>query len=498
MKYLLMLTLLLTFFSCSTIQEKKNITKLVPYNAKNHPPLEEEEIYKANDIDSKHVAFGVYDSQNGKMVHSKNIDRTSIPASSAKILTSIAALKVMGPTYRFKTVLKHSGVVRGEILIGDLYLLGSGDPLLTASDVFNMADTLRRHGIKAVKGDFYYDDALFASRSEIDPQQKQHFKYNPGVSPLSVEFNNFHLFWKETNKESEVEIWGVPQFAYWDIVLSDHKIGVEDEFLYNDMDSWKFSNELEHEGKQGLPVKNPALFTANLFAYYCMMMGIAISSPTPKRTPPNLVSLYIHRSPPLVDIVGSFLEYSNNLIGELLLLATATKLRHRPVNLSEATTAVKKFLQGLVPKGTLDSMIMINGSGLSQRYRISPRQMIELLKSLEDTAFIGKSFASLLPTAGLKGTLKKRMRLPETALRVWAKTGTMNYATALAGYLFAQNGKRYIFTIYVTDFEKRQMVDSEEDNDSKIKALEEADDWTTRARQIQNELLRKWSLVPLS
>ncbi|MGE5225844.1 MAG: D-alanyl-D-alanine carboxypeptidase/D-alanyl-D-alanine-endopeptidase [Planctomycetaceae bacterium] len=84
-----------------------------------------------------------------------------IPASNEKLLTSMAALAAFGPSHRFPTVAASTGPMRGGVVRGDLWLVGSGDPELTGARLVTLATALRNAGLREVRGSVIGDTATF-------------------------------------------------------------------------------------------------------------------------------------------------------------------------------------------------------------------------------------------------------------------------------------------------------------------------------------------------
>ncbi|MBF0429258.1 MAG: D-alanyl-D-alanine carboxypeptidase, partial [Magnetococcales bacterium] len=132
-----------------------------------------------------------------------------------------------------------------------------------------------------------------------------------------------------------------------------------------------------------------------------------------------------------------------------------------------------------------------NNSGLTATSRISPRQMVEILKFANASLASDRAFASLLPISGWKGTLSNRFAGPNAILRVWAKTGTILYGKALAGYLFTPQNRRLAFTIFASDFERRKAFDANMDKHTQ-EEISEGKSWNSQASGHISALVEKW------
>ena len=194
-----------------------------------------------------------------------------------------------------------------------------------------------------------------------------------------------------------------------------------------------------------------------------------------------------HRSAPLVAIARTGLETSDNPLSEMLALAVARSRLGRAPTIFEAAAEVNAFWR---QKGV--EVALEDGSGLCARSRLSPRAAAAIL--LEARRLPGAPFFSLLPGAGLSGTLGRRLSAPDVALRAWAKTGTLSYAAGLAGQLFTRSGRELIFAAFVAEPTLRDAARAHPPSTrADADAAEAVDDaWLVRARALQDSLVTLW------
>ena len=387
------------------------------------------------------------------------------------------------------TELRYTGSVDNNILNGALYLVGGGDPLLSIANLFSLAEDLKNKGVTKINGNFYYDDSKLIRLEKINYLQADEFPYNSSVSALSVEFNRFNMFWK--TKDGETTSYAVPNFAYDKLTLAEQQ--QNDDFIYQGSDIWIVSDQLKKRGRKTLPIKNPALLTAQLFKFYANLLGIEVAQPKYKIAPTTLKLLATHQSPELAQIVRLNMNYSNNLVSELLLLSTANKLAGRPVDsIAAAIAIVKNWYKQHIPSINWSKINWQNGSGLSAKTTITPEQMLHILRFADSKQYNDHGFFTYLPASGIRGTLKKRFTRPELALRIWAKTGTMYFVNSLSGYMFTDDGKKYLFVIFINDKHKRRLIDSELTVDRYNSLTGQAGAWGGRALNLQQDILYKW------
>ncbi len=443
------------------------------------------------------LGYILYDPKTQKIIDRKNEDIPFIPASTTKVLTTIAALRILGPQFRFKTQLAYTGKIYKNTLHGDLYLKGGGDPLLFVPHLMSLVKGLSDHHITQISGNFYYDDSLIIPQAMIKESGDFSASYNPGLSALSVDFNQILLEWHSNQKtQSTLNVTVTPDLPLIDIVLTPDEPPPAQPITFEQTpvsDKWLISTALNTPGQQRLPLRRPSLVTALLFSKLCQMHGILLPVPESRSLPQQAKLLAIHQSSPLIEVIERALEYSNNLMSELILLVTAQKLVGHPVNLEQAAKALKDWWLHEIKMPNRELFQFTHGSGLNATNRITPAQWISVLKYADQFRFENRSYETLLPVSGWKGTLSNRLGSPEAAFHVWAKTGSLFYSNALTGYLYTLSGKRLIFAILLSNFEKRKMIDQYQDRlPNTIEKQTQV--WNKTTQEVQDTLLQNWIL----
>jgi D-alanyl-D-alanine carboxypeptidase/D-alanyl-D-alanine-endopeptidase (penicillin-binding protein 4) len=219
-----------------------------------------------------------------------------------------------------------------------------------------------------------------------------------------------------------------------------------------------------------------------------------LPAPRPAKVPAGAETIHRHLSAPVAELVSRNLEWSNNLVSELLLLSTARKLSGRAENGLDSAALITRWLQRQVP-ANWNGYFAENGSGLSPKARMTPAQAAALVRWADQRSFGGHAYLSLLPIGAWKGSLRDRFRDPASALRVWAKTGTMKYGSALAGFYFSRSNRKRIFALMVSDLSRREAFDAAAPDIATFREWNaEGSDWVDRARRLQDELVTTWIL----
>jgi D-alanyl-D-alanine carboxypeptidase/D-alanyl-D-alanine-endopeptidase (penicillin-binding protein 4) len=246
------------------------------------------------------------------------------------------------------------------------------------------------------------------------------------------------------------------------------------------------------EGAEFLPVKRPGLRTARVFRRVARMLGVTLPEPRAGTAPPEARPMVRIQGLALADVVRLALEHSNNMVAELIGQVAARHLDGEAKELAEGAKSLSRWLRKRLPDTAWDGFRLANHSGLSSKARVTPRQMAAIVRLAAQRRHGGGSYFSLLPASGLRDSMRGRFRDPTTALRIWAKTGTLKYAKGLVGVFFAASGRPVTFALFVTDFAKRRVYDAA--NAQSPAVAGPAEDWIRRAEALEEDLLREWIL----
>ena len=340
----------------------------------------------APDISAGRTAALAVDLETGKVVFSRNERLALAPASAEKLAVSFAALRLLGPGYRFRTEIGGRGELVGRVWRGDLFLVGHGDPTLAVADLDALARGVAAWGIRRVTGRVLGDERHFDSARSA-----------PGWKPWFL----------------GVESAPLSALSVDDVVMN---------------------------GANGSAAAAAQAFTRALAS-----RGISVGrGPGTARAPANVLPLASDLSEPLAEIVRTMNRDSDNFISEMLLKELGAGVARRGSTSAGAEVVHAELRAAGVP---LAGVLIADGSGLSRSDRLTTAALVGILRSGASDPAIRDAFVTSLAVAGVAGTLKKRLDRRPTRGRVIAKTGTTSIASALAGfvrrrYVFAiiQNG----------------------------------------------------------
>ena len=427
---------------------------------------------------NEEAAYLLYDLEKNILIDSHNIDKALLPASLFKIVTAYAALEILGSEHKFETNILYNGQLKDGVLYGDLIIQGLGDPSLNYQDLYNIVQLIKLNGIKEVKGNLLYNDNYFINLKAINDNQPASI-YNPGLSSLLIKESNFAVEFNDNR-----ELFTVPKLDYLNFKLS-YKYQVPE---YNKRGKWFLSKQ-----KHYLPAKDTSRFFMEILAQNMAQEKIKIKKISKSSDLTNTKKIFSYTGGSFLDIIRDNLQYSENIVSEILLLHTAKKLNCTIISLADAANCIKVWYSKKYHNLEWLNLDWSNGSGLSSDTKIAANHLLEILKSLSTQQYKNNFGASLFAVSGVEGTLTRKFR--EYPLRIWGKTGTMYYISATAGYLYDQ-GNKYVFVIMANNLNARKEMDDLQLDRNKYEEyqakIREAGKWKDLALEYQEELISKW------
>lgn len=409
-------------------------------------------------------AIGVYVHEIGaaEPVLSIGADRSLNPASSMKLVTTYAGLEMLGPAYVWNTDVFTDGTLTQDVLAGNLYLRGSGDPKLTLENFWLMLRSLRARGIREIRGDLVLDRRLFGEES-YDPagfDDQPTRPYNTGPSALLVNFKAITLQFIPDAATRTVRIAVEPPLPQVQVInnlkLVDGSCGDWVGKLRLDSQGNADSARLAFNGTYALDcgeamrsfsVLGHRQYVGALFALLWRELGGSFSGQVRDGvTPEQARRLTTARSLSLSEIVRDVNKYSNNVMARQLFLTLGLGNNPAPATAGSAATSIKQWLalKGLAAP----ELVLENGSGLSRIERISARNLGAVLLNAYASPVMPELIASL-PVAAVDGTLRKRMKSAEVAGQAHVKTGTLTGVRSIAGYVLNAQGNRAVVVFMV-------------------------------------------------
>ena len=412
------------------------------------------------------VVVQAVDSEQASLQH--NPGKSLNPASVMKLLTSKAALDLLGPNYRWKTEVYYDGQLSHGMLSGNLIIKGYGDPQFNTADFWRLLNSVKQTGIDHIKGDLILDKSYFAAPQ----QQRANFDneiwraYNALPSALLVNGRHTRFKFSPSNNEKnavaisadmalpQVEI--INNMRLLPSACSDwrnhmqYSVGNEQTSAAEPIKTITFSGSFAADCEE--KVLELSLFNDEQYAYYSFKqlwqaLGGQFSGQLQVKARPNeAIKLLEQHSETLSQVLPEMNKWSNNLMARQLLLTMAAEKMAVPASEADGASAIKNWFNS--QQLGADTLVVENGSGLSRIERLSAGQLARMLVQAYRSPTMPE-FISSLPVLALDGTLMKRLKDSPAAKRAHLKTGSLDGVSAIAGYLLDKQNRRQVLVMLV-------------------------------------------------
>ena len=416
------------------------------------------------------VSVVVRESGQPQPLFTHDANRPMNPASVMKVVTTYAALDLLGPEYRWKTEAYLAGSLDAKgTLAGNLILKGHGDPKITVEQWQSFMGDLRAQGLAAITGNLVLDRSYFRL-PEHDPaafDQEPLRPYNVGPDALLVNFKAVRFAFAPQDGVNAVAVRAEPP-------LPDVAVSGLPQLVDGDCGDWRATLaaqyvDLGSKAVAEFPGRYPqscgerdwyvALldhphYVLGMFTAYFRERGGRFSGTVVDgRAPRNARPFAVMESAPLYDIVRDVNKLSNNVMARQIFLTLATARHPPPATPALAADVVRSWLKE--KHIAMPGLVIENGSGLSRLERVTAAGIAQLLASADASA-VREEFASSLAVAAMDGTVQKRFQDGSVAGQALLKTGTLEGVRALAGYVIDAHGRRFIVAAIVNHPDARR------------------------------------------
>ncbi len=390
-----------------------------------------------------------------------NADAGFNPASTMKLVTSNAALDLLGAAYVWKTQAYASGTRNGDVLHGDLIIKGGGDPKLVTEKFWQFLRQIRATGIREIRGNLILDRSLFgalphdAARFDDAPLKP----YNAGPDALLLNYSvlAFHFQPDQSRRVAEIQIdppvAGAPLVApaLTNGACGDWQTGLR---AQADATGVRFDGTFPASCGEKTWYVHPYAMTGTDYVgkvfrqLWAEAGGVFSGSVVDGTVPPDARLVSEWQSPSLPEAIRDINKYSNNVMARQLLLTIAAETGNLPATPERGANVVRGWLNH---KGIDTTKLVIeNGSGLSRIEQVSVETMGRMLVAAYQSPIMPELMSSL-PVVGLDGTMRKRLVTDAIAGSAHIKTGSLDDVRAIAGYVLAASGKRYAVVCIIND-----------------------------------------------
>jgi D-alanyl-D-alanine carboxypeptidase/D-alanyl-D-alanine-endopeptidase (penicillin-binding protein 4) len=378
------------------------------------------------------------------------------PASVMKLVTTYAALDLLGPAFVWRTPVWLDGPVVAGTLKGNLVIQGQGDPKLVLERLWLLLRRVQGLGVQRIAGNIVLDRHAFAvpanDPGEFDGEPLR--PYNAAPDALLLNFKSIVMTFTPDANGSTARVQIDPPLAGVHLptqvplskngACNDYRAALKADF--SDPRRIKFAGSYPGAcGEKVWPVAyaDPASYNARALEGLWRNMGGRLDGDVVEGVPPVTPPTFELTSSPLPEVIRDINKFSNNVMAQQLFLTLGLTASNPVATPESAREVVRQWWQRRISPS--EAPAIDNGSGLSRQTRISAQQLGQLLKVAYASPLMPELMSSL-PLVGVDGTLK-RSRASNASAHL--KTGSLREVTALAGYVHAASGKRYVLVAIV-------------------------------------------------
>jgi serine-type D-Ala-D-Ala carboxypeptidase/endopeptidase (penicillin-binding protein 4) len=423
----------------------------------------------------------VESADDGQVLYSRDAGRLFVPASNLKLITTAAALARLGADFRWTTTVLARGARRGDTLVGDLQVVGRGDPTFAVDETGDsldvlkslrpLVDSLTARGIHVIRGRVVGDATAFP-----DPPLGRGWAWDDldadYAAPVGALQFNESVAWIEVTPASVVGAAAHLLLQPFDTPLR----------IYGTATTAPSDSSVAHLLWSRAPFRDSVTVGGALPAGHApIRLPVAVPDPThyfEAALTEALAeggievqggmggdsavadTLFTWRSPPLSQVLPLLLKPSQNQIAETLLRTLGLQIKGVG-SVDSGRAAVRDVLAecGVAP----DTWVLADGSGLSRYNEVAPEAIAAVLEAMYHRPDF-PVFLDALPVAGVDGTLATRLVGTAAAGNAHAKTGSMSGVRALSGYVRAASGETLLFVLLANDVTApRRVVEAAQD-----------------------------------
>jgi len=431
----------------------------------------------------KHASVGicVLDMTSLRMITNLNAQQCMEPASVVKLITTSAALEILGSDHRFETRIEYTGFIVNGILDGDLWIRGGGDPSLGSQHVDGNPEAFMEEWVQAVKsaGIRMVNGRILADATLFDDEPVSPYwlwedignYYAAGIFGIAVFDNSYQLTLRSAGSGSQPEIVSIKP-ALPELKFENHLIAAKSNkdsaYIYGAPYQWERSLfGTIPENRQSFVIKgdlpDPPYYLAGYFRTALEEAGVKVNGKAVSLKPLAKEALdvtdtskILHKtySVPLSQMIRFIHVKSDNLYTEYLLRHLSLTASNKPASARAGIQVVKNFWK---QKGLdVSALFLSDACGLSPNDRVSPELLAQILRYMSVKSKNASVFESSFPLAGKEGSVSGFLRgtILEGKLRL--KSGSAQSVTSYAGY-YEQNSKSYVVVLLVNDADANRL-----------------------------------------
>lgn len=411
------------------------------------------------------ISVLVKDVQTGRVIDEHRSENVVPPASVMKLLTTGAALEMLGPSFRFTTTLEYTGEISNGVLNGNLYVRGGCDPSLgnlkgTQAFMYKWVKAVKEAGIRAINGSVIADMSLLDGDA-TNPNwlwEDCGNYYAPGIFALNYMSNTLNIVLKSGPVGSVAEVIRIEP-NYPGLQTINHirctEITYDGAYVHGlpySMERYLTGSVPSNRGQFGVrsDIPNPGWLLAAHLTKYLNEAGITVSGAASFMAERGLELgvrqlIYEHKSDSLGALLAETNIYSNNLYAESIFRYLGLNYG-KPGTIHNSCEVIREFWRqrGISIKGAL----IKDGCGLAPQDAVSAETLVQLLLYMNRSKYRDIWIQSL-PVSGGQGTLSSLCRGTVLEGKIHAKSGTIAGTKNFAGYIDLPDGGQWVFAILV-------------------------------------------------
>lgn len=407
------------------------------------------------DVPATSLSIQVTDLETGKSVLAWNADTPRNPASTMKLVTTLAALDLLGPSYRWYTDIYALGPIDDSgRLDGDLLIKGHGDPFLVTERVWQMLRSINQAGVREIGGRLLLDDSHFhvpaQDPGEFDRQPLR--AYNVAPNALMTNFKVVRYWFEPDTDTNGVRVALDPPLENLRVEnrlslangsCRGYQRGISitpNRELDTMILDGRFPSRCRRYAMDRTALDHNAFTYGLISALWKESGGVIDGDWGTALAPEDAEPLVSFPSLPLAEIVARVNKHSNNVMARQIVYTLAAETYGPPGTEQRGIAVINEWLQKAVSGSgpiTLD-----NGAGLSRNARITAADFDRILQFGWRRPYMPE-FAASMALSGHDGTLRRRFDDTKLTGQAHLKTGSLDHVSAIAGYMQSRTGRRF-------------------------------------------------------
>jgi D-alanyl-D-alanine carboxypeptidase/D-alanyl-D-alanine-endopeptidase (penicillin-binding protein 4) len=424
-------------------------------------PLSVESLLKKANLPKSALSLLIMPSHHGDPILRQQADKSVLPASTLKLVTSFIALDELGPNFRWKTQILSDAPIKQNAINGKLYLKGGGDPNFTWDRLSLLLRNLRQQGLRDIQGDIVLDRSYFQpTRPELkapvfDENPDAYYNVIPDALLIHSNVSAFSLQADGNTIEPKL-------LTPLDGVVFKNQLSRNNAACNDWKNTWippqskiNPQGEIEITLAGAFPkncqttlylniVERNAYIASLIRALWKELGGTWQGQVQDGVTPSGALLLAQRESESLVETIRIINKFSDNAMARILFLTLGAE-SILAKNFADTSQTANAVIRAWLSKNNIADLGLSieNGSGLSRTDRISPHQLASILKVAANSHWYPE-FAASLPIVGVDGSMRNRLKSSAAEARARIKTGTLKNAVAIAGYVRDQQQIEWI------------------------------------------------------